>query len=401
MKHHRHQSLASVAICCLLASAILLWGSPVALAEETEDAKTTIQELNDQLSDLRAQQQAIEEQISQTQSQKAQELANKRALASQLDIARQEAELLAQKIQLLEGEIDRKEEEISQLEETIEENYDLYKERLRAMYKTGGVGQSGLAALLGAEDFGEMLIHTQVMSRVAEHDTQLLDQLTADKDQLDQAKAELDENKAELDSSKQALEERQAQLGSEITASEGKIQSYEDAEAEFMARKDELVAARAALQAELNEIFASMGNTPSVYVGGELIWPIPGYTKITSPYGSRFGGSDFHTGIDITGNIPGEIYGKTVLAANGGTVNTVAYAPNAYGHYVIIDHGGGFATLYAHCSSIDVVEGQTVAKGDPIARAGSSGWSTGAHLHFEIRQGKQSQDPALFFNLNV
>ena len=89
MKHHRHQSLASAAICCLLASAILLWGSPVVLAEETEDAKTTIQELNDQLSDLRAQQQAIEEQISQTQSQKAQELANKRALASQLDIARQ------------------------------------------------------------------------------------------------------------------------------------------------------------------------------------------------------------------------------------------------------------------------------------------------------------------------
>ena len=99
--------------------------------------------------------------------------------------------------------------------------------------------------------------------------------------------------------------------------------------------------------------------------------------------------------------MPGAIYGKTIQAANTGTVNFVGYAPNAYGHYVILDHGGGKSTLYAHCSSIDVSVGQRVAKGDPIAKAGSSGWSTGAHLHFEIRQGKQSQDPALYFNLNI
>ena len=394
----------SRAAAVVLAAAVMAAGSPLAFADEgtdQEDAKATIQDLNEQLSDLQKQKEEVEKMLSQTQSEKAKELANKRAISSQMEIAQKETQLLIQKIQLLEAEIQQKQEEIDALEERIDDNYQLYKQRLRAMYKAGGSSQKSLGVLLGAEDFGEMLMQTELMRRVAEHDTRLLDQLTADKEQLDETKAGLDADMADLDQSKKELEERQEQLGGQLVISEGKIQQYENDEQEFMARKDELVAARAALQKELEAIFATMGESPSEYVGGEFTWPIPGYTKITSPYGSRFGGSDFHTGIDITGSVPGAIYGKTILAANTGTVNFVGYAPNAYGHYVILDHGGGKSTLYAHCSSIDVSVGQQVMKGDPIAKAGSSGWSTGAHLHFEIRQGKQSQDPALYFSLNL
>ena len=395
----------SRAAAALLAVAIAVSGSGPALADDTmdqEEAKATIQDLNDQLSDLQKQKEEVEKMLSQTQSEKAKELANKRALSSQMEIAQKETQLLLQKIQLLEAEIQQKQEEITALEERIDENYQLYKQRLRAMYKAGGSSsQKGLGVLLGAESFGDMLMQTELVRRVAQHDTQLLDQLTADKEKLDQTKAGLDADMADLDRSKEELEDRQEQLGGQLVISEGKIQQYESDEQEFMARKEELMAARADLQRELEKIFLAMGESPSEYVGGEFTWPIPGYTKITSPYGSRFGGSDFHTGIDITGNVPGAIYGKTVLAANKGTVNFVGYAPNAYGHYVILDHGGGKSTLYAHCSSIDVSVGQEVEKGEPIAKAGSSGWSTGAHLHFEIRQGKQSQDPALYFNLNI
>ncbi len=115
---------------------------------------------------------------------------------------------------------------------------------------------------------------------------------------------------------------------------------------------------------------------------GRFIWPLPSCKMISSPYGYRSG--SFHAGIDISGN---GVYGKEILAADGGTVvevNTSGWG-GGYGLYVVIDHGGGYRTMYAHCSSINVSVGQKVSQGQLIARAGNSGNSYGAHLHFEIR----------------
>ena len=125
-------------------------------------------------------------------------------------------------------------------------------------------------------------------------------------------------------------------------------------------------------------------------VTGKFIWPLPSCKMVSSPFGYR--GGRYHAGVDISGN---GVYGKEILAADGGTVVEVNSGGwgGGYGLYVIIDHGGGYRTVYAHCSSINVRVGQKVSQGQLIARAGNSGNSYGAHLHFEIRVNGQSVNP--------
>lgn len=134
---------------------------------------------------------------------------------------------------------------------------------------------------------------------------------------------------------------------------------------------------------------------PNSYIGdgistGTFIWPLPSCKMISSGYGYRWGG--FHRGIDISGN---GVYGKSIIAADGGTVsevNTSGWGAG-YGKYVIINHGNGYCTLYAHCSSVLVRAGQKVSQGQLIAKAGESGDADGAHLHFEIRIHGSSVNP--------
>ena len=135
------------------------------------------------------------------------------------------------------------------------------------------------------------------------------------------------------------------------------------------------------MEQEIAAAYASIANlsssTNSEYVGGEMKWPLPNYSTISSSYGSRFNGTDFHTGIDITGS---NCMGATIVAANTGTVvkaNTTFTVGRGYGKYIIIDHGGGKSTLYGHCSELLVSEGQTVSRGQAIAKVGSTGSSTG------------------------
>ncbi|MCI8554938.1 MAG: peptidoglycan DD-metalloendopeptidase family protein, partial [Clostridiales bacterium] len=124
---------------------------------------------------------------------------------------------------------------------------------------------------------------------------------------------------------------------------------------------------------------------------GKFVWPVPSCKRIYSDYGGR--GRGFHAGIDISG---GGIYGKDIIAADGGTVvevNSTNWWGQGYGYYVLIDHGGGYRTMYAHCSSVLVTKGQKVTQGQLIAKVGSTGDSSGAHLHFEIRTNRGTVDP--------
>ena len=121
---------------------------------------------------------------------------------------------------------------------------------------------------------------------------------------------------------------------------------------------------------------------------GNLMWPIPYTRNITSPYGPRWG--TFHWGIDISS---GGIYGKDIVASDGGVVSFVQYSDYGYGNHLQVDHGDGIATLYAHCSAIYVTPGQRVSKGQPIAAVGNSGDSTGAHCHFEVRENGSKVNP--------
>ena len=146
------------------------------------------------------------------------------------------------------------------------------------------------------------------------------------------------------------------------------------------------------LQSEISAVFDAAQWDASPYTGGEMIWPAPG-KYVVSPYGWRFRGQDFHTGMDIAG---ADCYGSAIAAANDGVVKFVntEYTPGrGYGIYLILDHGGGVSTLYAQCSNVLVAVGDSVVRGQPIAQIGSTGFSTGPHLHFEVRNDGAHADP--------
>lgn len=124
---------------------------------------------------------------------------------------------------------------------------------------------------------------------------------------------------------------------------------------------------------------------------GSFIWPVPSTHNVTSGYGARWG--TVHSGIDISG---GNCYGAGIVASDAGTVTWAGYDDSGYGNYVVLDHGNGYVTLYGHCSEVYVSAGQTVAQGETIAAIGSTGDSTGPHLHFEVRSGSERLDPANF-----
>ena len=164
---------------------------------------------------------------------------------------------------------------------------------------------------------------------------------------------------------------------------------------EYEANYKELSAMQKQIQAELLDIYKNLKTSDEAYVGGEMMWPVPGYSKISSYYGWRFNNTDFHTGIDITG---AGVHGAPVVAANTGTVVHTKSCPYngysyGYGTYVIVDHGGGITTLYAHLSAISVNVGDIVVMGQQIGKLGNTGWSTGAHLHFEVRVDGEAKNP--------
>ncbi len=325
------------------------------------------------------------------------------------------------------AEIEKKAEEIAELEEQIKENFETFKKRLRAFYMHGN--STILSVLLGADSFSDLLTKAEMIQRIADHDNALLEELTSTKDDVIVKKENLEKEKNNLEVDKEMLEKSQSELKESMAALEEKrvtlkesreeledeneeltkqtsdlkeqiaeieqqIQDIEELEQQFAEQGEVLKQQAQAVQDELDEIYKQMESTGE-YIGGSMLWPVYGYMKITSEFGWRFNNTDYHTGFDIGGrNAANEqIYGKPVLAANYGTVTYKGYQENGYGNYIIIDHGGGLTTLYAHMSEVYVKKGDSVDRGQAVGAVGSTGWSTGPHLHFEVRQDGKAYNP--------
>ncbi len=390
-KKNMLKKLVAFALCGVMLGALFLMPPTPAVASDS--AEEELDNLNDQYDDLKAQQDAIQSELNQASNDKAAALAQQKNLNNQIYISQEQIAVLEEKITLLTEQIATKEQEIAELEQSIDKNYAQYKERLDAMYRAGS--PSLLAVALGTDEFSDFLMQAEMLSRLAEHDQALLDSLEHDKILVEQVKAGLDADKIDLDESKVELEALKANLGVQLTQTNNQIQDLSALEAELLADKESFQAKMAAIQAEIDAIYDTLVSQGE-YVGGVFAWPTPGYTNITSYFGWRFGGSDYHTGIDMSGS---DIYGKSIVAANSGTVVFIRnYDPGGgYGKYLIVDHGGGYTTLYAHCSEIMVSVGDSVSRMEPIAKVGSTGWSTGPHLHYEIRVNGDPQNPLNYY----
>ncbi len=398
------------AICCGLCIITVALSSPVsAYADNTsgetkntnsaaeEEYKNQLADLQDKQKDIAARQKALNDKIKNAKSEKAQLQAKANSLDEQISITRDQMELCQNRINVTQDYISAKHAEIDKKETDINESMQLFRDRVRAIYMTGGYSDkaNSLIMLLSSESVSDFLTRAMYLKRLNEHDRALMDVLEEELASLNDEKAELDETKKELEAEKAELTETRDSLQNSLIEARSSIQDINAMQSELEENYDELSGYLKEIQNEIADIYKNLTTSKEDYVGGEMMWPAPGYSKITCEYGWRFNGTDFHTGIDISGS---GIHGAKVVAANTGTVIFTKQCPYngysyGYGTYAIVDHGGGITTLYAHMSSLAVNVGDVVVMGQQIGNVGNTGWSTGAHLHFEVRKDGKSVNP--------
>ncbi|MCI7138432.1 MAG: peptidoglycan DD-metalloendopeptidase family protein [Oscillospiraceae bacterium] len=397
-------------ICCGLCIITVALSSPIsAYADNTsgetkntnsaaeEEYKNQLADLQDKQKDIAARQKALNDKIKNAKSEKAQLQAKANSLDEQISITRDQMELCQNRINVTQDYISAKQAEIDKKETDINESMQLFRDRVRAIYMTGGYSDkaNSLIMLLSSESVSDFLTRAMYLKRLNEHDRALMDVLEEELASLNDEKAKLDETKKELEAEKAELTETRDSLQNSLIEARSSIQDINAMQSELEENYEELSGYLKEIQNEIADIYKNLTTSKEDYVGGEMMWPAPGYSKITCEYGWRFNGTDFHTGIDISGS---GIHGAKVVAANTGTVIFTKQCPYngysyGYGTYAIVDHGGGITTLYAHMSSLAVNVGDVVVMGQQIGNVGNTGWSTGAHLHFEVRKDGKSVNP--------
>lgn len=278
----------------------------------------------------------------------------------------------------LEAQIAEKEASLAAKKAEINKNTDSMNKRLRNMYKSGSV--SFIDIILSSGNVGELITNMEMIKIIYKSDSDLIVALKKSYAKIKAESKELAKMKSDLEAKQQQMSADKADISRKRSA--------------VAADNKELEQKLDSLNAEADRITAdiqSLSSKDTKYSGGVLLWPCPSSHRVTSEFGYRIhpilGYRKLHTGIDI-----GASYGAAIVAANSGKV-IASYYNSSYGNMVMIDHGGGIVTLYAHASSRLVSKGASVSRGQTIARVGSTGSSTGNHLHFEVRVNGSYKNP--------
>ena len=356
----------------------------------------------DELTDLINQQNELQNQKNEADSKLG-------IIQEELSANMQQVENLSQSISEYQVQIDEWGKQIDELENSMEEiqskldiaqrDYDeqekLLETRLVTMYEAGDT--SFLDFILSSKNIVDFISNYYLMAELTNYDEDLLDKIEREKSQIEHNKKMLETQQTEYNTIKANYEKKKVILYNTKLLKDEAASKLTEEETALSAKIDEYRDQILAIESEISQI--TTANLDTQYIGGEMAWPVPGYTRITSNYGMRThpitGVYKLHTGVDI-----GAPIGANFIAANDGIVTKAGFN-TAYGNMVIIDHGGGVSTLYAHGSEILVTVGQTVKKGDSILKVGSTGYSTGAHAHFEVRVNGQQVNPLTYITSNT
>ncbi|MBR6743497.1 MAG: peptidoglycan DD-metalloendopeptidase family protein [Clostridia bacterium] len=352
-----------------------------------------------QLEDELAQKQA---ELKKLQAEKASQQKIKAALDSQIYTLQQQIDLCNSEIKKYNASIAQNEKLIAEKNAEISDSIDAFRKRIRNIYMSGSTA-GGLEILLGAESFSDFLVLSEYTSNMSRRDKKLIEKLEETIVEIEKITEQNESMIAKQNEIRKTLNSKQQELDTQVSKV-NKIISGLSSDA-AAAQKD-----IAAIKKEMQEALKPSTGGNQIFADGQFIWPVPGNFGISSYYGSRWGSS--HKGIDISN---GGIKGKAVVATANGTVYiaksgcTHNYGKSGscgcgggYGNYVAIDHGSyngtNYRTLYGHMGSITVRNGQQVKKGQVIGYVGSTGWSTGWHLHYEIIQNYVRVDPMKFYS---
>lgn len=382
-------------------------------------SQADIDALEDERQAIRDQQQLVIEQMDALEDEKASVIARKEALDMQNELNRQEIEVINEQIALFDQMITDKEEELNEAIAAEEKQFEIYCGRVRAMEENST--WTYLSYVLKANSITELLGRIYDIRDIMAHDQNLGDEYHAAREFVAEVKAEYEEIQVKQEAKKTELLEEKAELEEEIEKAfimiqelEDDIDAYTDAyyenqllevevNAKIEQKRKELAAWQAqqqALQQQQQQQQQTPGTStqPSVgtNAGAGYYWPVSS-TYITSCFGYRvhpiFGTTKYHAGVDVAANS-----GAAIGSAAAGTVGIAEYS-SSYGYYVVVYHADGNSTLYAHMSSMAVSVGQSVSRGQTLGYVGSTGWSTGPHLHFEVRVGGSCVDPLSYYNI--
>lgn len=336
--------------------------------------------------------QAALDKIKKAEKQKDDVVAQSEQLNREIDIVQTEIYEIDTIIEEADAEIKTKEDEIAEYEKNIEEQDASFKQVLRSMDETSAL--SYLELLLSSKSFSEFMINLETIHEITQHDMDAIDEMIELKNGVEAAKAVVETKKAEQEEAREIAADKEDTLQGKLEEKEA-LSAALDADIEKYKKVYE--AARAEEEKLKNSVVPelSKSTTPTVkYTGGKFCWPAPSYTRISSPYGYRihpiYKTKKFHSGVDMAA--PG---GTNILAAEGGTVIRATWN-GGYGNCVIIDHGNGVSTLYGHAKKLLVTKGQKVTRGQVIALVGTTGNSTGNHLHFEVLLNGKTTDPMAY-----
>ena len=353
----------------------------------------SVSEYQQYIKDLEAEQKEIQAEIDRLNSDKADQNSVKRALQRKIDNLKSQINACNRQISDLDSQIVQCEEDIKTKNQQLEDTKYTFRQRLRAIYMSGGISASALAVFLDAENLEELLTKTELTNSISAYDSAIMNNIINDMKAIEQSKVKINELKAEQESLKVVINGKKKELDADMKKINSEISNLNS---EIGDLKDQVEKLESAIEEYEDAIKNAQHVGSNQTHDGEFLWPCPGHYNISSKYGYRIHPIShkrkFHKGIDIAG---GNIKGKPIIAAADGIVSLATYNSGGYGYYVMINHGRSddgnyYNTLYAHMTKYIVKSGQYVKKGQTIGYVGTSGASTGYHLHFEVRVGKKN-----------
>ena len=390
MKHWKR------AVCILLSAAVVLTFTYSDSAYAVTSA--SIREKEEEIAQAKQEVKNLKSSLTDIEALKAELEKSKNDLSAYVTQLDDELSGIQEKIEQYNTLITEKEQQIADTTEDLNEaislqeaQYVAMKQRIKFMYERGDTFY--LETIFSSSSISDLINKADYIEALSRYDRDKLDEyveiiqmvqickeeLEAEKEVLDEAKIAVEEEEANISALIQEKEKQLYSVSSDISTKEAAIREYEamieQENAEIAALEKAIAEEKARLEAENAQA--------RIYNGGMFTWPCPNYTRISDEYGMRphptLGIEKFHNGLDMAA--PG---GSSILAAYDGDVVAATYS-SSMGNYIMIDHGSGLYTIYMHCSALYVSKGQTVAKGQKIAAVGSTGRSTGNHLHFGVR----------------
>lgn len=373
------------ALCAILCAAPLMMCPPS--VEASNDA--TVKSYKDQLADLQAEQDRLMTEIDSLRSQAAQSAEYKASLDQLASTTQYKIVLSNNLLTQLSNQISMTEDSITETEAQMSETMNKYLERVKETYEDGNA--SYLELILGSQNISDFLSRIDRINSILEYDRSLMDKYNEQKQSLEDQKKALENSKAAEEKTNAELAADEASYESLSAQQDAYISSLTQSAEDKLAMYNKVAEAERQLNAELESyIQQQQAQNQVIYSGEGFIRPIAGGTGyVSSGYGWRdlWGQSDFHGAVDVA--CPA---GTPIMASSGGTVIRAEWHWS-YGNYVIIDHGDGISTLYAHCSALLVSVGTQVSQGDTIALVGMTGSADGNHVHVEVRINGQRVDP--------